>query len=112
MISRYKDVLYRVGAEIAYKMYATGNKKLYVTQDDLSENRLMISLKICSAKSVIPSIIHNSSNPSRNKTEREEWIEKYRKVCDREEFPRLDRILGIEDDSSDGICDTPLAFFQ
>ncbi len=35
----------------------------------LSENPLMISLKICSAKSVIPSIIHNSSNPSRNKTD-------------------------------------------
>ena len=37
MISRYKDVLYRVGAEIAYKMYATGNKKLYVTQDDIGK---------------------------------------------------------------------------
>lgn len=47
-----------------------------------------------------------------NAGKREEWIEKYRKVCDREEFPRLDRILGIEDDSSDGICDTPLALYM
>lgn len=47
-----------------------------------------------------------------NMRKREEWIEKYRKVCDREEFPRLERILGIDDDASNGICDTPLALYM
>lgn len=36
-ISRYNDVLYQVSAEIAYKMYMTGNKKLYVTKGDIEE---------------------------------------------------------------------------
>ena len=36
-ISRYNDVLYQISAEIAYKMYMTGNKKLYVTQHDIDE---------------------------------------------------------------------------
>lgn len=36
-ISRYNEVLYQVSAEIAYKMYVTGNKKLYVTKDDIEE---------------------------------------------------------------------------
>lgn len=36
-ISRYKDILYKVSAEIAYKMYTSGNKKLYVTQEEIEE---------------------------------------------------------------------------
>lgn len=36
-ISRYNDVLYRISAEISYKMYQTGNKKLHVLQDEIEE---------------------------------------------------------------------------
>lgn len=36
-INRYKDILYQVSAEIAYKMYVSGNKQLYVTQSDIEE---------------------------------------------------------------------------
>ena len=43
---------------------------------------------------------------------REEWIEKYRKVCDSEELPRLERIMEIEEDASNGICDTPMALYM
>lgn len=47
-----------------------------------------------------------------NAQKRKEWIGKYREVCDREEYPRLERILRIDDDASDGICDTPLALYM
>lgn len=36
-ICRYNDVLYRISAEIAYKMYQTGNKQLYILQQDIEE---------------------------------------------------------------------------
>ncbi len=36
-ICRYNDILYRISAEISYKMYQTGNKKLYVFQQDIEE---------------------------------------------------------------------------
>lgn len=43
---------------------------------------------------------------------RAEWIKQYREVCDREENPRLERILMIDEDASNGICDTPLALYM
>lgn len=43
---------------------------------------------------------------------REEWIHNYRQVCRREDYPKLERIRMIDDEDSDGICDTPLALYM
>lgn len=43
---------------------------------------------------------------------REEWIQKYYKVCGKEDYPKLERIRMIDDEASDGICDTPLALYM
>lgn len=51
-ICRYKDVLYRVSAEIAYKMYLTGNKQLYVTQKDIEDIICGLHLETKQAESI------------------------------------------------------------
>lgn len=43
---------------------------------------------------------------------REEWIQKYRQICGKEDYPKLERIRMIDDEASDGICDTPLALYM
>lgn len=43
---------------------------------------------------------------------REEWIQKYYKVCGKEDYPKLERIRMIDDETSEGICDTPLALYM
>ena len=43
---------------------------------------------------------------------REEWIQNYRQVCGKEDYPKLERIRMIDDEASDGICDTPLALYM
>ena len=43
---------------------------------------------------------------------RNEWINQYRNYCEEDEIERLDRIAQIDDDSSEGICDTPLALYM
>ena len=43
---------------------------------------------------------------------REEWIQKYRQICGKEDYPKLERIRMINDEASDGICDTPLALYM
>ncbi len=43
---------------------------------------------------------------------REEWIQRYRQVCGKEDYPKLERIRMIDDEASDGICDTPLALYM
>lgn len=36
-ICKYNDILYRISAEIAYKMYQTGNKQLHILQEDIEK---------------------------------------------------------------------------
>ena len=36
-ISDYKDILYRISEEIAYKMYCSGNTQLYISGDEIKE---------------------------------------------------------------------------
>lgn len=43
---------------------------------------------------------------------REEWIQKYRLICGKEDYPKLERIRMIDNEASDGICDTPLALYM
>lgn len=43
---------------------------------------------------------------------REEWIQKYRSICGKEDYPKLERIRMIDNEASDGICDTPLALYM
>lgn len=43
---------------------------------------------------------------------RDEWIQNYRQVCGKEDYPKLERIRMIDDEASDGICDTPLALYM
>lgn len=43
---------------------------------------------------------------------REEWIQKYRQICGKEDYSKLERIRMIDDEASDGICDTPLALYM
>lgn len=43
---------------------------------------------------------------------RDEWINKYRQVCGKEDYSKLERIQMIDDEASDGICDTPLALYM
>ncbi len=43
---------------------------------------------------------------------REEWIQKYYQVCGKEDYPKLERIRLIDDEASNGICDTPLALYM
>lgn len=43
---------------------------------------------------------------------REEWIQKYSRVCGKEDYPKLERIRMIDDEASDGICNTPLALYM
>lgn len=43
---------------------------------------------------------------------RGEWLQKYRQICGKEDYPKLERIRKIDDEASDGICDTPLALYM
>ena len=43
---------------------------------------------------------------------REEWIQKYRQICGKEDYSKLERIRMIDDEASDGVCDTPLALYM
>ena len=43
---------------------------------------------------------------------RDEWVWKYRQVCGKEDYPKLEKISQIEDEHSEGICDTPLALYM
>ncbi len=45
-------------------------------------------------------------------SKRIEWIHKYYEVCGKEDYPKLERIQRINDEASDGICDTPLALYM
>lgn len=45
-------------------------------------------------------------------SKRKEWIHRYYKVCGKEDYPKLERIQKIDDEASDGICDTPLALYM
>lgn len=45
-------------------------------------------------------------------SKRKEWIEKYKVVCSKEEYSKLEKIENIKDDDSEGICDTPLALYM
>lgn len=47
-----------------------------------------------------------------NTAKREEWIQKYSRVCGKEDYSKLERIRRIDDEASDGICDTPLALYM
>ena len=47
-----------------------------------------------------------------NVAKREEWIQKYSRVCGKEDYSKLERIRMIDDEASDGICDTPLALYM
>lgn len=47
-----------------------------------------------------------------NVSKRNEWIEKYRAVCEEDEYCQLEKISKIDDDASEGICDTPLALYM
>lgn len=47
-----------------------------------------------------------------NQAKRNEWIQQYRNFCENNENVRLNKIAEIDDDSSEGICDTPLALYM
>ncbi len=62
-------------------------------------------------KGIRTEIVHISLNHF-DASKREEWCLKYYQVCGREDYPKLKKIQMIDDETSDGICDTPLALYM